>query len=55
MLKFIRSRFDQLGHLIGTGRALENARRDRDDHERVLAALAVLEARFIETNVAQAA
>ncbi len=46
MLKFIRSHVDQLGHLLGTGRAIENARRERDETDRALAALAALEARF---------
>jgi hypothetical protein len=52
MLPFLRSPLIQLRHVLGTGRALENARRERDERERALAALAVLEARFAQANAA---
>ena len=52
MLSFVRSQVDRVRYVLGTGRALENARRDRDEHERALAALAVLEARFTEADAA---
>jgi hypothetical protein len=52
MLSFVRSELNRLRHVLGTGRAIENARRDRDERERALAALAVLEARFTEARAA---
>jgi hypothetical protein len=52
MLSFVRFRVNQLRHVLGTGRALENARRDRDESERALAALAVLEGRYAQANAA---
>ena len=52
MLSIIRSPFNRMRHVLGTGRALENARRDRDESERALAALAVLEGRYAQANAA---
>lgn len=52
MLTILRTHVDRVRHVLGTGRALENARRERDETDRALAALAVLEARFAEARAA---
>jgi hypothetical protein len=52
MLRLVGSHVERLRHVLGTGRALENARRDRDERERVLAALAVLESRLTHAHAA---
>jgi hypothetical protein len=52
MLSIIRSPFNRMRHVLGTGRALENARRDRDESDESERALAVLEARFAQANAA---
>ena len=52
MLLFMRSQVHRLRYALGNGRALENAGRERDESDRALAALAVLEARFAQANAA---
>jgi hypothetical protein len=42
-------------HEIGTGRALENARRERDETAMMLASLAALEARLAAVHAARRA
>jgi hypothetical protein len=44
--------FLRLVHELGTGRAVENARRERDEHARALAGIAVLEARLAALHAA---
>ncbi len=45
--------FLRLMHELGTGRALENARREQDETARTLAGIAVLEARLAAVHAAQ--
>ena len=51
----MRSWFFRLIHELGTGRALENARRERDETAITLASLAALEARLAAVHAAQRA
>ena len=46
MVTLIRSRILRLRHALGTGRAIENARREHEHVERALSELAVFEARL---------
>jgi hypothetical protein len=52
MLRFVRSRLFRVRHALGTGRAVENARREHAETERCLAELTVLEARLTATRAA---
>ena len=45
--------FLRLVHELGTGRAVENARRERDENARAFAGIAVLEARLAALHAAQ--
>jgi hypothetical protein len=45
--------FLRLLHELGTGRALENARRERDETAATLAALSLLEARMAAVHAAR--
>jgi hypothetical protein len=49
----MRNWFFRLIHEVGTGRALENARRERDETAITLAGLAALEARLAAVYAAQ--
>jgi hypothetical protein len=49
----MRNWFSRLIHELGTGRALENARRERDETAIMLAGLAALEARLAAVRAAQ--
>jgi hypothetical protein len=49
----MRNWFFRLIHEVGTGRALENARRERDETAITLAGLAALEARLAAVHAAQ--
>ena len=51
----MRNWFFRLIHEMGTGRALENARRERDETAITLASLAALEARLAAVHAAQRA
>ena len=51
----MRNWFFRLLHEIGTGRALENARRERDETAVTLASLVALEARLAAVYAAQRA
>jgi len=51
----LRNWFFRLIHEMGTGRALENARRERDETAITLASLAALEARLAAVPAAQRA
>ena len=54
MLTIARSRLLRIRHVLGTGQALDNARRERDANARCLAQLSVLEARLTATRAAAA-
>ena len=51
----MRNWFFRLIHEMGTGRALENARRERDDTAMMLASLVALEARLAAVSAVQRA